>query len=231
VRKVSCARARAAAAVPAHRRSPPTSSVPAPLPHAARCRKPSEPLPHMRRVLPTTLRRPALPRFAPVATVLACALRRRCGSSFATMAAPHIITAAKGADADHVQIKTALLSVSDKTGLVDLGKALAARGVKASDANCARARAQDTAPAGWTPCAPCRRVTRGRWLRQVATSTICAAPCGRLRAITRSRRARARSGQACDPPAHTLTAVLAPPLLPHPRAAAAVHGRHRQGAA
>ena len=42
----------------------------------------------------------------------------------------HVITAVKGAEADLVPIKTALLSVSDKTGLIDLGKALAARGVK-----------------------------------------------------------------------------------------------------
>ena len=42
----------------------------------------------------------------------------------------HVITAVKGAEADHVAIKTALLSVSDKAGLVELGAALAARGVK-----------------------------------------------------------------------------------------------------
>ena len=41
----------------------------------------------------------------------------------------HVITAVKGAEADHVAIKTALLSVSDKAGLVELGAALAARGV------------------------------------------------------------------------------------------------------
>ena len=36
----------------------------------------------------------------------------------------HIITAVKGADADLVPVKTALLSVSDKAGLVDLGRTL-----------------------------------------------------------------------------------------------------------
>ena len=47
---------------------------------------------------------------------------------FSSMA--HIISAVKGATHDRVQIKTALLSVSDKTGLVDLAKILAASGVK-----------------------------------------------------------------------------------------------------
>ena len=41
----------------------------------------------------------------------------------------HVITAVKGADRDLVPVRTALLSVSDKTGLIDLGRALAARGV------------------------------------------------------------------------------------------------------
>jgi phosphoribosylaminoimidazolecarboxamide formyltransferase / IMP cyclohydrolase len=41
----------------------------------------------------------------------------------------HIITAVKGSDADLVKITTALLSVSDKTGLIELGKELSARGV------------------------------------------------------------------------------------------------------
>lgn len=88
----------------------------------------------MRRVLPSSRRQPTVSRPAPVVALHAGATLPRFsrGSSLATMAAPHIITAAKGADADHVQIKTALLSVSDKTGLVDLGKALATRGVKAS---------------------------------------------------------------------------------------------------
>jgi hypothetical protein len=46
----------------------------------------------------------------------------------ATMA--HIITAVKGSSADLRTIKTALLSVSDKRGLVELGKELASRGVQ-----------------------------------------------------------------------------------------------------
>ena len=41
----------------------------------------------------------------------------------------HVISAVKGGDADHVPIKTALLSVSDKAGLVELGSELASRGV------------------------------------------------------------------------------------------------------
>jgi hypothetical protein len=41
----------------------------------------------------------------------------------------HVITAVKGAEADLVPIRTALLSVSDKTGLLELGKALVDRGV------------------------------------------------------------------------------------------------------
>ena len=44
----------------------------------------------------------------------------------------HIITAVKGQEADLVTVRTALLSVSDKTGLVELGIALAARGVVVS---------------------------------------------------------------------------------------------------
>ena len=41
----------------------------------------------------------------------------------------HVITAVKGDDADLVTIKTALLSVSDKTGLAELGAELARCGV------------------------------------------------------------------------------------------------------
>ncbi len=41
---------------------------------------------------------------------------------------------------DHLPIRRALLSVSDKTGLVDLGKALAARGVELCT-TCPRSRA------------------------------------------------------------------------------------------
>lgn len=41
----------------------------------------------------------------------------------------HIITAVSGSDADAVPVKTALLSVSDKSGLVDLGKKLVSYGV------------------------------------------------------------------------------------------------------
>ena len=41
----------------------------------------------------------------------------------------HVITAVVGSSADKVPIRTALLSVSDKAGLVELGKALASRGV------------------------------------------------------------------------------------------------------
>lgn len=41
-----------------------------------------------------------------------------------------MITAVKGSEADHVTVRTALLSVSDKDGLLSLGAALAARGVK-----------------------------------------------------------------------------------------------------
>lgn len=41
----------------------------------------------------------------------------------------HVITAVKGADRDLVPVRTALLSVSDKAGLVDFGRALSARGV------------------------------------------------------------------------------------------------------
>jgi phosphoribosylaminoimidazolecarboxamide formyltransferase/IMP cyclohydrolase len=42
----------------------------------------------------------------------------------------HIITAVKGSTADLRTIKTALLSVSDKRGLVELGSELASRGVQ-----------------------------------------------------------------------------------------------------
>jgi AICAR transformylase/IMP cyclohydrolase PurH len=57
-----------------------------------------------------------------------------------------VITAVKGSEADHVTVRTALLSVSDKEGLVQLGAALAARGVTV------RARV-----GGWPP------VRRGVW--------------------------------------------------------------------
>ena len=46
------------------------------------------------------------------------------------MSAPHIITSVTGSDADVVPIKTALLSVSDKSGLVPFATALAAAGVR-----------------------------------------------------------------------------------------------------
>lgn len=42
----------------------------------------------------------------------------------------HVLTAVSGVIADVVPIKTALLSVSDKTGLLPLAQALQARGVK-----------------------------------------------------------------------------------------------------
>lgn len=42
----------------------------------------------------------------------------------------HIITKVEGAQADLVKAKTALLSVSDKSGLIVLGQTLAASGVK-----------------------------------------------------------------------------------------------------
>jgi hypothetical protein len=42
----------------------------------------------------------------------------------------HIISAVKGSSVDQVKIKTALLSVSDKTGLIELTKTLVAGGVK-----------------------------------------------------------------------------------------------------
>ena len=44
--------------------------------------------------------------------------------------AAHIIGSIGGTQADSVPIKRALLSVSDKTGLVELGKALAAKNVE-----------------------------------------------------------------------------------------------------
>ena len=44
--------------------------------------------------------------------------------------APHIITSVAGSDADVVPIRTALLSVSDKTGLVPFASALAGFGVR-----------------------------------------------------------------------------------------------------
>lgn len=59
-----------------------------------------------------------------------CALNSTPGPTSSHYRRAHVITAVKGAEADHVPIKTALLSVSDKAGLVDLGKALGARGVK-----------------------------------------------------------------------------------------------------
>jgi hypothetical protein len=49
-------------------------------------------------------------------------------SRFVRMA--HIISAVKGSSVDQVKIKTALLSVSDKTGLIELTKTLVAGGVK-----------------------------------------------------------------------------------------------------
>ena len=45
------------------------------------------------------------------------------------MSTPHVITAVSAAEVDVVPIRTALLSVSDKSGLVDLGRELSARGV------------------------------------------------------------------------------------------------------
>ena len=42
----------------------------------------------------------------------------------------HILTSVAGADVDRVKIKRALLSVSDKTGLLDLARALAAQNVE-----------------------------------------------------------------------------------------------------
>jgi hypothetical protein len=36
----------------------------------------------------------------------------------------HIITGLQGSSLDHIKIKRALLSVSDKTGLIELAKAL-----------------------------------------------------------------------------------------------------------
>ncbi len=42
----------------------------------------------------------------------------------------HTITAVQGSTADLVQAHTALLSVSDKTGLIPLGQAFAAAGIK-----------------------------------------------------------------------------------------------------
>jgi phosphoribosylaminoimidazolecarboxamide formyltransferase/IMP cyclohydrolase len=42
----------------------------------------------------------------------------------------HVITAVQGASADQVKARTALLSVSDKTGLIPLGHVLAEAGVK-----------------------------------------------------------------------------------------------------
>ena len=45
------------------------------------------------------------------------------------MAAPHVLASVAGSDADVVMIRRALLSVSDKTGLVPFASALAAAGV------------------------------------------------------------------------------------------------------
>ncbi len=46
------------------------------------------------------------------------------------MSTPHIITSVAGSSADMVAVKTALLSVSDKTGLVELATALSKLNVK-----------------------------------------------------------------------------------------------------
>ena len=45
------------------------------------------------------------------------------------MAAPHVITSVQGSNADLVPVRTALLSVSDKSGLLELATALIGHGV------------------------------------------------------------------------------------------------------
>jgi hypothetical protein len=124
-----------------------------------------------------------------------------------SIAMAHVITAVKGAEADLVPIRTALLSVSDKTGLLELGKALADRGVLVRraarpDARVASAEVQPSLPrTPACPPVPSRTVCRS-CSRRAAPPRRCAmraSPSRTSRSTRASRRSRTVASRRCTP--------------------------------